>query len=37
MQRFRLLVDEQLRIAYNVDEENVRDLQTQLRLLLVSH
>ena len=37
MQRFRLLVDEQLRITDDVDEKNVRDLEAQFRFLLVSH
>ena len=37
LQRFRLLVDQQLRVADDVDEEDMRDLEAQLRLLLVSH
>ena len=37
LQRFRLLINEQLGITHNVQKEHMRDLQSQLRLLLFGH
>ena len=37
LQRFRLLVDQQLRVTDDVHEEDMGNLEAQLRLLLVRH
>ena len=37
VERFRLLVDEQLGITDDVDEKDMRDLQAQFRFLVVGH